>query len=384
MIPVTGNIPLALCSVVLRRFIDNYTGNLPVPIPARSLTSTPTLALFSGVLFCLYQQLRRGTLVNIGLGKRVSSIIKNSRHTIQRRIKNKSWFLRNIDACRRKCTEAMHQLANNPRDSIRNIRDETGTFNEPSCSLAYTPKKDNEIRQCIKPRNNHIEIESLYSNNSYDVSEEHYQPNTDNNKKNHPYSERNNWDAIINRPVTRNFVKNCLDNNQKSWRKRLSSKKRKKETILKDEVSNYNPKTVKSDQYWVPKQTPRVSKGNLDKLGKSVKPQKITRKTRSGKVLPTEKCQFCKEICFHKNPKLLEHDEKSPKYVERVYCGHLFHQGCLLAYMKQPPFGNKTCSKCGNKIHHFKWNLTDKMAEAQWAHEQARERELQEVTDFFK
>ncbi|KAF7286514.1 hypothetical protein GWI33_004921 [Rhynchophorus ferrugineus] len=102
------------------------------------------------------------------------------------------------------------------------------------------------------------------------------------------------------------------------------------------------------------------------------------------KRLPTEKCQFCKEICFHKNPKLLEHDEKSPKYVERVYCGHLFHQGCLLAYMKQPPFGNKTCSKCGNKIHHFKWNLTDKMAEAQWAHEQARERELQEVTDFFK
>ncbi|XP_076255573.1 uncharacterized protein LOC143193309 [Rhynchophorus ferrugineus] len=284
MIPVTGNIPLALCSVVLRRFIDNYTGNLPVPIPARSLTSTPTLALFSGVLFCLYQQLRRGTLVNIGLGKRVSSIIKNSRHTIQRRIKNKSWFLRNIDACRRKCTEAMHQLANNPRDSIGNIRDETGTFNEPSCSLAYTPKKDNEIRQCIKPRHDHIEIESLYSNNSYDVSEEHYQPNTDNNKKNHLYSERNNWDAIINRPVTRNFVKNCLDNNQKSWRKRLSSKKRKKETILKDEVSNYNPKTVKSDQYWVPKQTPRVSKGNLDKLGKSVKPQKITRKTRSGKV----------------------------------------------------------------------------------------------------
>lgn len=52
--------------------------------------------------------------------------------------------------------------------------------------------------------------------------------------------------------------------------------------------------------------------------------------------------------------------------------------------MKQPPFGNKICSKCGIKINHFKWTVTDKMAEAQWAHEQARERELQEVTDFFK
>lgn len=102
------------------------------------------------------------------------------------------------------------------------------------------------------------------------------------------------------------------------------------------------------------------------------------------KRLPSEKCQFCNEICFQKDPKLLEQDENSARHIERVYCGHLFHQGCLLKYMRQPPFGNKKCVKCGDKIHHYKWSITDKMAETRWAHEQARERELQEVTEFFK
>ncbi|XP_050303557.1 uncharacterized protein LOC126741227 [Anthonomus grandis grandis] len=101
------------------------------------------------------------------------------------------------------------------------------------------------------------------------------------------------------------------------------------------------------------------------------------------KRLPTENCQFCKKACFPEDPQLLEREENSPNHIERVYCGHLFHQGCLLTYMKQPPFGNKKCDKCGQKISHFRWDLNDRLAEARWAHEQARERELQEVTDFF-
>lgn len=83
------------------------------------------------------------------------------------------------------------------------------------------------------------------------------------------------------------------------------------------------------------------------------------------------------------NLQLLEKDENSPKHVERVYCGHLFHQECLFAYMKMPPFGNKKCAACGSKIFHPKWSLSDKLAEDRWAHQQARERELAEVTDFF-
>lgn len=31
-------------------------------------------------------------------------------------------------------------------------------------------------------------------------------------------------------------------------------------------------------------------------------------------------------------------DPKHDLFVERVYCGHLFHHGCLNVYMKTPPF----------------------------------------------
>ena len=31
-------------------------------------------------------------------------------------------------------------------------------------------------------------------------------------------------------------------------------------------------------------------------------------------------------------------DSSHPKYVYRVYCGHLYHQDCLNTYMKTPPF----------------------------------------------
>lgn len=52
--------------------------------------------------------------------------------------------------------------------------------------------------------------------------------------------------------------------------------------------------------------------------------------------------------------------------------------------MKTPPFGNKRCASCNHTIHHPKWSLSDKLAEDRWAHQQARERELNEVEDFFK
>ncbi|XP_048516619.1 uncharacterized protein LOC109535627 isoform X2 [Dendroctonus ponderosae] len=102
------------------------------------------------------------------------------------------------------------------------------------------------------------------------------------------------------------------------------------------------------------------------------------------KRLPFEECPFCTEKCFPSDAKLLERDPNSPNHIERVYCGHVFHQGCLLEFMKQPPFGNKKCAKCGAKLYHFKWSQSDKKAEARWAHEQARDRELQEVSDFLK
>lgn len=102
------------------------------------------------------------------------------------------------------------------------------------------------------------------------------------------------------------------------------------------------------------------------------------------KRLPSEHCQICNKLCFPADPSELEFDENSPKHIERVYCGHLFHLACFYKFMKTPPFGNKKCALCGHKIYHFKWSLSDKLAENRWAHEQARERELEEVVDFFK
>lgn len=100
--------------------------------------------------------------------------------------------------------------------------------------------------------------------------------------------------------------------------------------------------------------------------------------------LPNECCQFCELNCFPQDPSMIVFDDQSPEHIERIYCGHLFHQKCLLAFMKTPPFGNKRCKECQTRISHHKWTLSDRLAENRWAHQEARNRELSEVEDFFK
>ncbi|CAG5103463.1 Protein of unknown function [Cotesia congregata] len=103
------------------------------------------------------------------------------------------------------------------------------------------------------------------------------------------------------------------------------------------------------------------------------------------KLLPNEKCQWCKGLCLPVNPAQAVLDENADLHVERLYCGHLFHLQCLLKYMKTPPFhGGKKCPTCGQRVYHDKWAVSDKLAEDRWAHEQARARELAEVADFFE
>ncbi|XP_069703326.1 uncharacterized protein [Periplaneta americana] len=105
----------------------------------------------------------------------------------------------------------------------------------------------------------------------------------------------------------------------------------------------------------------------------------------SVKQLPEENCQLCKKLCLPKDPKLAETNENADSHVERVYCSHLFHLQCLITYMKTPPFqGGKKCPKCGQQIFHDKWRVSEKVAEDRWAHQQARERELREVTEFLE
>ena len=52
--------------------------------------------------------------------------------------------------------------------------------------------------------------------------------------------------------------------------------------------------------------------------------------------------------------------------------------------MKTPPFtGGKKCKACAQRIYHEKWKVTPELAEARWAHEQAKERELGDVVEAF-
>ena len=44
--------------------------------------------------------------------------------------------------------------------------------------------------------------------------------------------------------------------------------------------------------------------------------------------------------------------------------------------------GGKKCKACNQRIYHEKWKVTPELAEARWAHEQAKNRELGEVVDF--
>ncbi|XP_030746621.1 uncharacterized protein LOC115875337 [Sitophilus oryzae] len=288
MLPVTANVPLALGSVIVRRLIDSYTGRLPLAIAAaQTVPSTSTIALFSGALFCLYHQLRKGTLVKIGVGKTISSLIKNSRHTIQRRIKNKSWFLRNVDACRRKCTEAMHKIACHSKDSIEEMPDETGVLTDTS---SLPTLKHNIINQSrpyhgsSKHQHPDNPIENLYRNQSFNNrkicprNNEYVQ-----SKKQQPAAK------ALNRPITRNFVKSNIADNSGDCTTRLSPKIRKKDNDDNDKQRSRRALINREEevtQSTIPqsKMTTRIAKQYSEKNSRLTKIQKITRKTRSGRV----------------------------------------------------------------------------------------------------
>lgn len=103
------------------------------------------------------------------------------------------------------------------------------------------------------------------------------------------------------------------------------------------------------------------------------------------KRYPTEKCSICRKNAFPEDPKDVTEVPQDPNFIDRVYCSHIYHYGCLDKYMKSPPFkGGKKCLVCQQFIYHDKWRESDQMREDRWAHEQARIREIDEVTEFLK
>lgn len=53
---------------------------------------------------------------------------------------------------------------------------------------------------------------------------------------------------------------------------------------------------------------------------------------------PDELCPVCESKCLPANENDVETRDTADSYVERVYCGHIFHLGCLKKYMREPPF----------------------------------------------
>ncbi|XP_046844682.1 uncharacterized protein LOC124438555 isoform X2 [Xenia sp. Carnegie-2017] len=100
------------------------------------------------------------------------------------------------------------------------------------------------------------------------------------------------------------------------------------------------------------------------------------------KRYPKESCPLCHKQVLPEKPEDVIKDTSHPNHLERVYCSHIYHFGCLDKYMKTPPFKDKKCPACKSIIYHEKWNVSAKVAEDRWAHKQAKQRELEEVVDF--
>lgn len=128
----------------------------------------------------------------------------------------------------------------------------------------------------------------------------------------------------------------------------------------------------------------------------------------------TECCPVCGHRCLIESPNDAVTSETDDKFLERTYCGHIYHQACLKKYMREPPFpaGGKLCpavkkhlrsdskdanrrqrkamavkeemTRCDIRIAHDKWCLNVNLAEARWAQQMARKRELEEVIDFLQ
>lgn len=101
------------------------------------------------------------------------------------------------------------------------------------------------------------------------------------------------------------------------------------------------------------------------------------------KLYPVMNCSICDKQAFPQDSKDVTQNIRDPKYVEYVYCSHIFHHKCLDSYMRTPPFKDgKKCPICQKQIFHEKWKESAEVLEQRWAHKQAKQRELAEVMDF--
>eukprot|EP00940_MAST-03C_sp_MAST-3C-sp2_P002349 g2349.t1 len=115
--------------------------------------------------------------------------------------------------------------------------------------------------------------------------------------------------------------------------------------------------------------------------------------------LPVAKCGLCKNKLLPRDPADLtklfasspsslsrrntrgtsKEREPNAKKPERIYCGHWFHYACIDKALTSPPF-KVPCPTCGKRLFHRDWPSDVKKLERRWANEQAKKREMGEIS----
>jgi hypothetical protein len=98
--------------------------------------------------------------------------------------------------------------------------------------------------------------------------------------------------------------------------------------------------------------------------------------------LPIEPCQNCRKNVFPDDPsdKALS-DTSSKLRPMRSLCGHWLHHDCLNTWLTTPPFA-RNCPACERRVWHPDWPSDIKQLERAWQNQEARKREMSDVSDF--
>ena len=96
--------------------------------------------------------------------------------------------------------------------------------------------------------------------------------------------------------------------------------------------------------------------------------------------LPREPCQACRKPVLPPEP-ASETATGSAMKPMRTYCGHWLHYRCLNEWLTTPPFV-RMCPVCQKRIWHPDWPEDYKVLERAWQNQEARKREMSDVSDF--
>lgn len=216
-------------------------------------------------------------------------------------MKNNSWFLRNINSCRRRCAEAVFKIAQPSKDSLAQLQAETGAVDagliaETTSLPIFRQKFSLDTKRNARHFNEPV-LENLFSNESFDSRDYSTLDIRVDTRNEEPIRRRRRRKCYTqshsHRPVTRNFRKKVEEEEDCGDGRRVGLKKRINPAFVADESdeeiseveSKPNDSPNRSSNFKA-NQTPAkiMVRRHSERLKKQPKVQKITRKTRSGRV----------------------------------------------------------------------------------------------------